>query len=334
VITLQVDARRPDPTAIEQAAGVLRLGGLVAFPTETVYGLGANALNPEAIARIFATKGRPAYNPLIAHCASTDAARRIVSRWPEEAEILASVFWPGPLTLVLPKARAIPDEMTAGLPTVAIRVPSHPVALALLRATGFPVAAPSANRFTELSPTRAEHVMKGLGGGVDLVLDAGPTPLGIESTVVDLAGPTPVLLRPGTIGVESLEAALRRPLEAAAARAGHEPRPAPGMLARHYSPRARLVLLPSGDLDGLTRRAEEAAGAGARTGAVLLSPLDTPSIHFTRILPPTPSGYAAEIYAALHELDDAGCELVFVEGVPTEPAWAGVRDRLSRAAEP
>jgi L-threonylcarbamoyladenylate synthase len=334
VTTLQVDAGRPDPAAIERAAGILRLGGLVAFPTETVYGLGGNALNPESIARIFATKGRPAYNPLIAHCASTEAARRIASDWPDEAEVLAASFWPGPLTLVVPKAGSIPDEMTAGLPTVAIRVPSHPVALALLRATDFPLAAPSANRFTELSPTRAEHVLKGLGGGVDLVLDAGPTALGIESTVVDLTGPTPVLLRPGTIGVDSLEAALGRRLAAAVPRAGDEPRPAPGMLDRHYSPRARLVLHPSGDPAGLARRAEEAAGAGARTGAILLSPIETPSIHFTRILPAEPPGYAAQIYAALHDLDDAGCDLVFVEGVPPGPAWAGVRDRLSRAAQP
>ncbi len=202
---ITVDPAEPDPVAIAEAAVLLRAGGLVAFPTETVYGLGAHALDPAAVRRIYKAKGRPAFNPLIVHVATAAEARELVLDWPARAQRLSTRFWPGPLTLVLPKVEAIPDEVTAGLPSVAVRVPSHPVALALLREARIPVAAPSANRSTEVSPTTADHVLRGLEGRVDLVLDGGATNVGIESTVVDLTGTTPRLLRPGMITLAQLE---------------------------------------------------------------------------------------------------------------------------------
>ncbi len=194
---LAVDPFSPEPERIARAAEVLRRGGLVAFPTETVYGLGANALDPNAVAGIFHAKGRPANNPVIVHVAEARDVLRVVADWPEIAERLAQRFWPGPLTLVLPKRAGVPDVVTAGGPTVAVRVPAHPVALALLRAVGVPIAAPSANRSTQLSPTRAEHVQRGLDGLIDLILDGGPTTGGLESTVLDVTTTPPRLLRPG-----------------------------------------------------------------------------------------------------------------------------------------
>ena len=201
---LRVDPRSPDPAIVARAAGVLRDGGLVAFPTETVYGLGANALDPNAVERIYSAEGRPAYNPLIVHIADASDAPLIAAEWPERAEMLARAFWPGPLTIVLPKKPNVPDGVTAGLPSVAIRVPAHPVARALLAAARIPVAAPSANRSMMLSPTTAAHVAKSLGDSVDLILDGGPTNVGIESTVIDLTTPTPTLLRPGMISAEAI----------------------------------------------------------------------------------------------------------------------------------
>ncbi|HEX5520066.1 MAG TPA: L-threonylcarbamoyladenylate synthase, partial [Longimicrobiaceae bacterium] len=227
--TITVDPSAPAAAALARAAAVLRRGGLVAFPTETVYGLGANALDADAVRRIFAAKGRPSYNPLIAHVAGAAAARELVTAWPDAAEQLAAAFWPGPLTLVLPKRAIVPDVVTAGLDTVAVRVPAHPVAHALLAAAGLPVAAPSANRFTQLSPTTAAHVERALGDRVDLILDGGPTTVGIESTVIDLSGERPVLLRPGSIALDALERIVG-PLERPAASAAEAPRPSPGML--------------------------------------------------------------------------------------------------------
>src|SRR5256714_6423360 len=227
--------------AIASAASVLRGGGLVAFPTETVYGLGANALDVNAVARIFAAKGRPAYNPLIVHIPDVVSARELVRDWSTQAERLAAKFWPGPLTLVMRKREIVPDVVTAGVDSVALRVPSHPVALALLCAVRLPLAAPSANRSTELSPTTAQHVARSLGGRIDLILDGGPTDVGIESTVVDLRGDRPVILRPGLIGARELEPLVRE-LGTPNETHGDAPRPSPGMLDRHYAPRAPLVL--------------------------------------------------------------------------------------------
>jgi len=332
---LTVDPDRPDAEIVRRAADVLRRGGLVAFPTETVYGLGANALDASAVARIFSAKGRPSYDPLIVHVLNAAGARSVARAWPESAERLATAFWPGPLTLVVPKLPIVPDIVTAGLDTVAVRVPSHPVARAILEAASVPVAAPSANRFTAVSPTRAEHVAHALGDRVDLIIDGGSTTVGIESTVVDVSGERPTVLRPGMISVPELAAALGVSDIAVANVDGGRatPRPSPGMLDRHYAPRARLHLFDDGSRDHAAHRAAEHAAAGETVGAMLLTGLDAPVRH-ALVMPNDPAGYARALYHALHTLDAAGCDLVLVEAVPDTPAWAGVRDRLVRAGRP
>lgn len=293
---------------IERAAALIRAGKLVAFPTETVYGLGANALDAGAVRRIFEAKGRPQTSPLIVHVSSVEMARRYVTAWPETAERLAARHWPGPLTLVLPKQPAIPDEVTAGLGTVGLRVPAHPMALELIERAGVPIAAPSANRFTELSPTSAEHVRTSLGDRVELILDGGSTPIGIESTVLSLAGEQPLLLRPGMISREELEE-LAGPVAVLSA-AGPGAHPAPGMHARHYSPRTPLLLV---------RGAPDRPGRGAY-------------LKHGETMPDNPRDYAAALYATLHRLDGEGLDWIAVEIPPGEPAWTGIRDRLRRAA--
>lgn len=326
---LTVHPTHPEPEAIAEAAAVLRAGGLVALPTETVYGLGGNALDAASLERIFAAKGRPSYNPLIAHCATIADARLLADPWPAAAEALGETFWPGPLTLVVPKSDHVPDRLTAGLPTVAIRVPSHPVAQALLRAVGFPIAAPSANPFTQLSPTSPAHVVKGLTGRVDLVLDAGPSTLGIESTVVDVSGESPTLLRPGSLAAEEIEAALGQSLVTRGEPGGSSPRPGPGMVGKHYSPRGRLVLASAAELPEVAR---EEGARGARIGALRLESPPMAAIAHEVSMPGDPSAYGSRLYAALHELDDAGCEVILVERPPDAPGWAAVRDRLTRAS--
>lgn len=328
---LTVDRDAPDPGIIARAADVIRWGRLVAFPTETVYGLGANALDPAAVQRIFEAKGRPRYNPLIVHVPDADAARDLASRWPEAADRLAGRFWPGPLTLVLPKRDIVPDITTAGLPAVAIRVPAHPVALALLRAAALPIAAPSANRFMAVSPTTAQHVVEGLGGRVELVLDAGPTEVGIESTVVDLTGERPVLLRPGLISRPELEAVVGKVGTAPQVAPAGEARLSPGMVERHYAPRAAVVVFGSHERSQAERLAHEASGRGESVGAMVLGP-SPGSVRHAVPMPPDAAGYAAAMYATLHRLDALGCDLVLVEAVPADAAWDGIRDRLTRAA--
>jgi len=305
--------RQPDLKAIRHAAALICEGKLVAFPTETVYGLGANALDARAVARIFEVKGRPSTSPLIVHVESREAAPGIVSEWPAAAEKLAREFWPGPLTLVLPKCECIPGIATAGLPTVGLRVPANAYALALLVEADVPIAAPSANRFTGLSPTTAEHVRKSLGDSVDFILDGGPTQVGIESTVLSLAGASPLLLRHGMISVEQIESLIGKVEIATAAAEG--PHPAPGMHARHYSPRTRLVLhLP-----------------GHGRGAYLWLTRPAPSARSMQ-MPADPARYAAALYETLHRLDDEGFDWIAVELPPDEPAWAAITDRLQRAA--
>ena len=331
---LSVDPSAPEPDTIGRAADVLRAGGLVAFPTETVYGLGAHALDPRAVARIYAAKGRPSVNPLIVHVSDESQARSLAAHWPEAAEHLARALWPGPVTLVLPKRPEVPDAITAGLPSVALRIPAHPVALALIRAAGIPVAAPSANRYTELSPTTAQHVVKSLGDRVDIILDGGATTVGIESTVVDLTGASPVVLRPGTIPPERLRAILGASthVDAPDLVAREEaPRASPGMSERHYAPRARLVVYDAASPERADHAARESAARGERVGAVVRSATPAGASHVER-LPADPEGYARGLYAALHACDDAGCALVLVEAVPDDGAWAGVRDRLRRAS--
>jgi L-threonylcarbamoyladenylate synthase len=230
------------------------------------------------------------------------------------------------VTLVLPKRAHVPDEVTAGLPLVAVRMPAHPVALALLRAAGVPVAAPSANRYTELSPVAAAHVVKSLGDRVDVVLDGGPTSVGIESAVVDCTTDPPVLLRPGALSPEHLALIVGGPLALPAPDAdAHAPRPSPGMIARHYAPRARLVLFDAGTRDGVSPDA-------ARAGAIAFAPVAGVRSETMLVMPSDPLAYAARLYDALHTLDDLGCDVVFVERVPEDVAWDGVRDRLARAS--
>jgi len=329
---LRVDPQRPERAALERAAEVLRAGGLVAFPTETVYGLGAHALDPAAIESIYRAKGRPSYNPLIVHVADVGAARRLAAGWPEAAELLAARFWPGPLTLVLPKSSEIPDAVSAGLPTVALRVPAHPVAHALLRTAGIPLAAPSANRSTEISPTTAEHVRRSLGDRVELILDGGPCPVGIESTVLSLAGGVPTVLRPGTLSIDELRAVIGDVEPVSADPRGKAARPSPGMMDRHYAPRAEVVITADFAArihDGRT------TGDGAPSQAAVLSRSGAlpDGVHGVK-MPSDAREYAARLYAVLHELDERGFDRILVEPVPATPEWAGVRDRLRRAATP
>ncbi|WP_238325843.1 L-threonylcarbamoyladenylate synthase [Bryobacter aggregatus] len=299
-----------------QAAELLRRGGVVAFPTETVYGLGANALDPAAIARIYEIKGRPRTSPLIVHVATIEKARELVTEWPETAERLARRFWPGPLTLVLPKHEVVPVELTAGLGTVGIRIPAHPVALRLLELAGVPVAAPSANRFMQLSPTTAAHVEAALGAAVDLILDGGATRVGIESTVLSLVGGVPLLLRPGMISRVQIEEVIG-PVEVAGAMEGAHP--SPGMQDRHYSPRTPLYLV---------RGPADLAAAGR--GVYLF--LTRPALGVTCVaMPAEAEAYAAQLYETLHRYDDGSWDWIAVEQPSEEPAWAGVNDRLRRA---
>jgi len=330
---LVIDPERPDPSLVREAAACLRAGGLVGMPTETVYGLAAHALDPRAVERIFTAKGRPSTNPLIVHVADVDEARRLASDWPDTASLLAARFWPGPLTLVVPRAASVPDVVTASGPTVALRVPAHPVALALLRAARIPLAAPSANPSMAVSPTTAQHVIDGLGDRVDLVIDAGPTSGGIESTVLHLGTHPPRLLRPGLVSPAELESIIgpiardssAEPIEAAGA--GAVIAASPGMMQRHYAPRARLVVTPDD-----VRRVAELARTGARVGWLSFDEANRIAGVVTVRMPRDAAGYAARLYAALHELDAAGVEHVIAAEPPDDDAWLGVRDRLRRAS--
>jgi L-threonylcarbamoyladenylate synthase len=328
---IEVDRESPQPAAMTTAAEVLRRGGLVAFPTETVYGLGANALDASAVRCIFEAKGRPATNPVIVHVASAEELSRVAAQVSELAGALARAFWPGALTLVLPRCAEIPDVVTAGGETVAVRVPNHPVALALLKAAGVPIAAPSANRSESLSPTTAAHVLKGLDGRVDLVLDGGPARGGIESTVLDLSGPEPTILRPGLVTREQIAAVLG--VQVALRTAGEDSAElarSPGQMRRHYAPRVPLELSEA----SAARIAILAAG-GVRVGWLALTSdegiVACGAPVRKLVLPRDPQGYAAGLFAALHALEDAGCQRIVVEKPPLDPEWLAIHDRLSRA---
>jgi L-threonylcarbamoyladenylate synthase len=292
---------------------MIRAGRLVAFPTETVYGLGANALDEAAVRRIFEAKGRPSTSPVIVHVDSIEMARGLVREWPAEAEALARMFWPGPLTLVLPKQPSIPDLVTAGLPTVGIRMPAHPVALGLIGAAGVPIAAPSANPFTRLSPTTAEHVREMLGDRVDLVLDGGPTSVGIESTVLSLAVSPPQLLRPGMVSQDQIEAVIGKVRTAGGVE--NRAHASPGLHRTHYSPRTRLLLLKEGE--------PLPPGRG-----VCLTRSAPGSVR----MPGDAASYAAVLYLTLHRLDREGWDWIAVEPLPDLPEWAAIADRLRRAS--
>jgi L-threonylcarbamoyladenylate synthase len=308
---------------LQDAAARIRAGELAAFPTETVYGLGANALDASAVEKIYAAKGRPATSPLIVHVSSVYMACTLVTEWPPEAEALAQSFWPGPLTLVLPKKQSVPDIVTAGLPTVGVRMPDHPLALALIHAAGVPIAAPSANRFTGLSPTTAEHVREIFGDAIP-VLDGGPCRVGIESTVVSIVEGKIVLLRPGHVSLSAIADAIeqttgRAPeeIEQAAEPSAGAAHAAPGMHERHYSPRTPLVLTSDPD----------------RRSAYLFH---TRSVSVARVMqmPDDPERYAARLYGALHELDREGWPAISVEPPANTLEWAAILDRLRRAASP
>jgi L-threonylcarbamoyladenylate synthase len=324
-----------DEAGIAEAARILRAGGLVAFPTETVYGLGAHALDAAAAARIFDAKQRPADDPLIVHVASWEHVVRIALPSPT-AEWLAERFWPGPLTLVLPKLPSVPDVVTAGLPTVALRVPAHPLADALLVASDLPIAAPSANRFGRPSPTRAAHVLDDLAGRIDAVLDGGPTEVGVESTIVDLSGEQPRLLRPGGLAAEEVEAALGVPLLPPTPAARPQ---APGMLPAHYAPRTPLVLVTGSAQQACARLFAEVAHAlasGQRVGALLLQ--DDPDAAGAAVerlgTYADPRGSAVRLFDALRSLDGQGLDVLFARELadPTSGLGRALADRLRRAA--
>jgi L-threonylcarbamoyladenylate synthase len=305
---------------VRRAADILRRGGLVAFPTETVYGLGADASNAEALARLYRVKGRPADHPVIVHFATAHEAFAWSRDTPAAAKMLAAKFWPGPLTLVLRRSQKAKDFVTGGQDTVGIRVPSHPVAHALLEVFGAGVAAPSANRFGRVSPTTAAHVREDLGNDVELVLEGGPTEVGIESTIVDVSGGMPVLLRPGRVSKQDLENALG---SAVSEKGASAPRHSGG-LERHYAPRTPARMVPSYDLDKEIARLKEKI-------AVLAFSRPDERVDYWLRMPREPRAYAQKLYAALRELDAAQCEEILVEAPPEAPEWAAVRDRLLRA---
>ena len=327
---IQVNARAPERALIREAATVLRAGGLVAMPTETVYGLAANALDERAVDRIYEAKGRPAINPVIVHVANAAEARKLAAHWPDAAERLANTYWPGPLTLVVKKNPMIPGIVTAGGDTVGLRVPGHHVAIALIEAAGVPVAAPSANRSNQVSPTTAQHVIEGLGDRVDVVLDAGPTTIGIESTVVDVTGDRPRILRPGMITRNAI-ARVAGSVADIEGESGDVLR-SPGLLPRHYAPDARICLFGQDERSQSYDSAAESLRDGRRVGGLLLHPDGAPPFTKLVVMPTDPDGYARGLYAALHDMDNSACEEVFVELPPDGPEWAGVMDRLRRGA--
>ncbi len=327
---ISVDPHRPDPEAIWEAQKVLRRGDLVAFATETVYGLGADATNPKAVARIFAAKGRPSINPLIVHASDTAMARRVVLDWPETAEKLATAFWPGPLTLVLPRAEIIPDIVTAGRDTVAVRVPKTEVARLLLIYTGRPIAAPSANRSAGTSSTLARHVLDDLEGRIDLLLDSGQTTLGLESTVLDLTTRRPHLLRPGPIGVREIERILCGELVHSPVDPDpHGPLTSPGQMTVHYAPRTRALRVDG--VEDLAGFAWPPRAALLVVGRHELPPLPG-DLHLYDL--ESPEAAARDLYAVLHQCDARQLELIVVLPPPDRPEWAAIRDRLRRATVP
>lgn len=346
---LTVDAVAPERDAISDAARVLQRGGLVAFPTETVYGLGANALDERAIERLFIAKGRPATDPVIVHITSAENLSQVARAVPDIALQLAERFWPGPLTMIFDKQPVVPDAITAGLRTVGVRVPSHPVAMALLQAASMPIAAPSANRFSRPSPTLAQHVMQDLDGRIDLVLDAGPTAIGVESTVLDLTVSPPLIRRPGGASVEALRELI--PELRSTRQSGDEAvaQRAPGQLSRHYAPRATLTFV-IGDharvIERIGREARSRIAAGTRIG--ILAPQEdlialAPSVAAVgasgRLLTAPygsrrdPARAAQELFAALRRLDADGVDEILASAPDPVDIGLAIHDRLTRAAE-
>ena len=336
-----VDPAVPDADVIARAAGLLRAGGLVAFPTETVYGLGANALDRLALERIYEAKRRPATDPIIAHIADIAQLDMLTDGAPALAYTLAEAFWPGPLTIVLRRADAVPETLARGMTTVAIRMPSHPVAQALIREAGVPVGAPSANRFTRPSGTTAADVLEDLDGVVDMVLDGGAAPLGLESTIVDLTADIPVVLRPGSIAIDALRAVDKRIIARERYLAEHVASNAPGQMLRHYSPRAEVLLFSGGNAaqlwGAMAERALSLLACGGRPGFLLPSEqvLDFEAFGPVVDLGPEcdPAAAGRALFAGLRRLDRQGADAVLVVDPGHDGLAAALRDRLLRAAE-
>ncbi len=337
----------PDPQVLEEAGQCLRSGGLVAFPTETVYGLGADATNAKAVARVFTAKGRPATDPLIVHVADLASVSSLVTSWPEAADRLAQAFWPGPMTVVLPRSSLIGDLVTAGLGTVGIRMPAHPVALALIRAARVPIAAPSANLFSRPSPTRASHVVDDLGDAIDIVLDAGSCAIGVESTVVDLTSDPPAVLRPGGIALERLRMVLPGIATFTGQVSSSSPQHAPGMLTRHYAPRTPLTLFEGDERAVLARMAHDVRRLLSQRRAVVVlatsedrRALPEPKAGTTDLLrfvdlgsARNPDGIATHLYRALRQCDAACADRILASQLRSGGGLAdAVRDRLRRAS--
>lgn len=321
-----IDVRRASRASIVHAARLLREGGLVAFPTETVYGLGADATDPAAVRRIFKAKGRPDHHPVIVHVADVAAAEHWSSSLPGGARALAAAFWPGPLTLIVPRALHVSDAVTGGQDSVGLRAPSHPVARALLAEFGNGIAAPSANRFGHVSPTSARHVVEDLGESVDMIIDGGDCTLGIESTIVAFTTPAPMLLRPGAIGADAIAAVLGT--MPASRDADAAPR-ASGTLASHYAPRTPASLVAA---DALRAEISQLQGRDERVAVLAWSVPQPEAFDDAWISAPRePVAYAHAFYASIRKLDAAGADAILIERVPDESAWAAIRDRLERA---
>lgn len=317
--------------AVQRAVELLRAGEVVALPTETVYGLAANALNAKAVARIFEIKGRPARNPIIVHVASAAMAKRYVHHWPPMAEQLAKAFWPGPLTLVLPRAKEIPDNVTAGGETVGVRWPSHPFIQEVIRACDFPLAAPSANLSNQISPTNAEHVAKQLSEKIPLIVDGGQAQVGIESTVVDLTDKPPRLLRPGMIHEEALMAVTKELTIGFGD--SEEILKSPGQLHKHYAPKAKLMILNWRDEADLNFQLST-LGSQLSSRHVIAHTHIPSQAGFARVsvVPHDAEAFARALYAELHHCDELGAELIIVEAPPETSEWRAIADRLKRAS--
>ena len=335
-LLLPIDPLRPQPALIEQAAAVLRRGGLVAFPTETVYGLGANAFDAAAVGRIFHAKARPTSDPLIVHIAALEQFAQVAGELPALALQLAQAFWPGPLTLVLPRGARIPLEVTAGSETVAVRMPDHPIAFALIRAAGVPIAAPSANRFTRPSPTTAQHVLDDLDGRITLVIDGGPTRIGLESTVVSLVGPVPEVLRPGGVPIEALRLLLPNLIHQPRYLDAATPAAAPGMLLKHYAPDAEVMLFRGRRAAVLAHM--HTAAQGQRTGVLAANEDVQVFADTTAIVQPLGSAenlaeVGANLFAGLRTLEQAGVTRILVRAFDQSGLGLAIWDRLLRATE-
>lgn len=346
---VSVDPLRPDRAAVERAAALLRKGEVVVFPTETVYGLGGDAFQPAALERIFAAKGRPFSDPLIVHIADESELQLLTLKIPAQAKLLAEAFWPGPLTLILPRGPRVPSLVTAGLETVAVRMPSHPVARALIRALGSPIAAPSANRFMHISPTTAEHALDDLDGRVPLILDSGPSEVGVESTVLDLCAETPTILRPGGVSLEALQEVLpsvRLPLKLAirpasdAAQGEHSSQKAPGQLLTHYAPSIPLLLYEGSEeamQAAMEKEVRRRMAQGEHVG-VLIANEDIAAFAVVGLFVSTvgmaadPAQVAANLFDALRMFEYEGVDVILCRSFAEQGLGLAVRDRLVKAA--